>query len=78
MCNDPRDEHAALSETGQSASAVQRSLLPWYTAQMLAVLIAPCLAAGSQTDIQPHPVPGPWRESKRSVNVILPQNKHRL
>lgn len=31
---------------------------------MLSVLIAPCLAAGSQTDVQPHQAPGPWREEE--------------
>lgn len=31
---------------------------------MLAVLIAPCLAAGSQTDVQRHQAPGPWREQE--------------
>lgn len=31
---------------------------------MLSVLIAPCLAAGSQTDVQPHPAPGPWRKQE--------------
>lgn len=45
--------------------------LPWYRAQMLSALIAPCLAAGTQTDVQQHQAPGPWREPEICLYLLF-------
>lgn len=38
---------------------------------MLSVLIAPCLAAGSQTDVRPHQAPGPWERGARDLFMFV-------
>lgn len=50
---------------------VSEGLLPWCRAQMLSVLIAPCLAAGSQTDVRPHQAPGPWERGARDLFMFV-------
>lgn len=62
------DQSAVTIHQNQPVNAM---VLPWCRAQMLSVLIAPCLAAESQTDVPQHHAPGPWRQQEICLCLLL-------